>query len=268
MMRKINEIIVHCTATPEGKDVKASDIRRFHVEGKGWRDIGYHYVVDLDGRVEPGRDESIAGAHCKGHNRNSIGVAYVGGVAKDGKTPMDTRTEVQKRSLIELLKSLLEKFPGAKIYSHREFANKACPSFDATREYAKLLLFTLLFMLTSCGAKKEVVAERYEEAVNGEAVAELESRDSVAIDFVVEADSVVVEMVRESVPVRVVAHRVRARSQEVAASEVTLVAAEHVESDVIIDEEKDVERRGWGWELFLVLILVTSIVTIAKRKDK
>lgn len=267
-MRKISEIIVHCTATPEGKDVSVSAIRDYHMKVKGWKDIGYHYIVGLDGVVYTGRAEEDAGAHCTGHNLSSIGVAYVGGVGADGKTPKDTRTEAQKKSLERLLRELLNKYPGARVYGHRDFARKACPSFDATREYAKLLLFTLVFMLTSCGAKKEVVAERYEAAVNGEAVAELESRDSVAIDFVVEADSLVVEMVRESVPVRVVAHRVRARSQEVAASEVTLVAAEHLESEVIIDEEKEMERRGWGWELFLVFILVTSIVTIAKRKDK
>ncbi|MGN1172971.1 MAG: N-acetylmuramoyl-L-alanine amidase [Muribaculaceae bacterium] len=267
-MRKISEIIVHCTATPEGKDVSVSAIRDYHMKVKGWKDIGYHYVVGLDGKVYPGRSEEEVGAHCSGRNGSSIGVAYVGGVEADGKTPKDTRTEAQKKSLKRLLQDLLKKYPGARVYGHRDFARKACPSFDATKEYAKLLLFTLVFLLTSCGAKRAVVAERYEAAVNGEAVVELESRDSVAVDFVVEADSVVVEMVRDSVPVRVVAHRVRARSQEVAASEVSLVAAEHVESEAFIDEKKDVERRGWGWELFLVLIIVTSIVTIVKRDDK
>lgn len=267
-MRKISEIIVHCTATPEGKDVSVSAIRDYHMKVKGWKDIGYHYVVGLDGKVYPGRSEEDVGAHCAGRNWSSIGVAYVGGVGADGKTPKDTRTEAQKKSLKRLLQDLLKKYPGARVYGHRDFARKACPSFDATREYAKLAIFALVFLLTSCGAKKEVVAERYEEAVKEAVVVESVARDSMAVELVVEADSVELEMVRESVPVRVVAHGVRARAQEVSEREVTVVAAEHVVSDVIIDEEKDVERMGWGWELFLVLILVTSIVIIAKRNDK
>ncbi|MGM9842743.1 MAG: N-acetylmuramoyl-L-alanine amidase [Muribaculaceae bacterium] len=267
-MRKISEIIVHCTATPEGKDVSVSSIRDYHVKVKGWKDIGYHYVVGLDGKVYRGRSEEDSGAHCAGRNGSSIGVAYVGGVGADGKTPKDTRTEAQKKSLERLLRELVKKYPGSRVYGHRDFARKACPSFDATREYAKLALFALVVLLTSCGAKKEVVAERYEEAVKEAVVVESLARDSMAVELVVEADSVVVEMVRASVPVRVVAHGVMARAQEVSEREVTVVAAEHVVSDVIIDEEKEVERKGWGWELFLVLILVTLIVTIAKRNDK
>ena len=94
-MRKINEIIVHCAATPEGKNFKAADIDRWHRERK-MKCIGYHYVVDLDGTVEPGRPESEIGAHCLGHNQYSIGVCYVGGLAAYGKTPKDTRTPTQK----------------------------------------------------------------------------------------------------------------------------------------------------------------------------
>lgn len=77
-MRKINEIIVHCAATAEGKNFKAADIDRWHKQ-RGWDGIGYHHVVDLDGTIEPGRPESKQGAHCLGHNANSIGVVYVGG---------------------------------------------------------------------------------------------------------------------------------------------------------------------------------------------
>lgn len=137
-MRKITKIIVHCSATPEGKDVKTETIRDWHVSGNHWKDIGYHYVIELDGSIHKGRDESAVGAHCSGQNANSIGVCYVGGVAKDGKTPKDTRTEAQKQSLIELLKRLKEKYPNATIHGHREFAAKACPSFDAKYEYKDL----------------------------------------------------------------------------------------------------------------------------------
>ena len=136
-MRKINEIIVHCAATPEGKNFKAADIDRWHRERK-MKCIGYHYVVDLDGMVEPGRPESEIGAHCLAHNQNSIGVCYVGGLAADGKTPKDTRTVAQKEALLALLKKLRAKYPKASIHGHRDFASKACPSFDATTEYKNI----------------------------------------------------------------------------------------------------------------------------------
>lgn len=136
-MRKINEIIVHCAATPEGKNFKAADIDRWHRERK-MKCIGYHYVVDLDGTVEPGRPESEIGAHCLGHNQYSIGVCYVGGLAAHGKTPKDTRTAAQKEALLALLKKLRAKYPNASIHGHRDFAAKACPSFDATTEYKNI----------------------------------------------------------------------------------------------------------------------------------
>lgn len=133
-MRKINEIIVHCTATAEGKNFKAADIDRWH-KAKGWNGIGYHHVVDLDGTVEPGRPENEVGAHCLKHNANSIGVVYVGGLASDVKTPKDTRTPQQKAALVKLLTELKNRYPNATIHGHRDFAAKACPSFDATKEY-------------------------------------------------------------------------------------------------------------------------------------
>ena len=135
-MRKITKIIVHCADTPEGRDDKAADIRRWHLE-RGFSDIGYHYVVDLDGTIEPGRDVEIAGAHTTGHNADSIGICYIGGADTDMK-PKDTRTEEQKTALRLLLKYLVQKYPGAKIYGHRDFAKKACPCFDAKTEYKEL----------------------------------------------------------------------------------------------------------------------------------
>lgn len=132
--RTINEIIIHCTATPEGRECTVTEIRRWHIQ-RGFSDIGYHYVIHLDGRVEEGRNVDIAGAHCTGHNANSIGVVYVGGCGKDGKTPKDTRTDAQKAALANLLLDLRKLYPRATIHGHRDFANKACPSFDATKEY-------------------------------------------------------------------------------------------------------------------------------------
>ena len=136
-MRKITEIIVHCSATPEGQNFTAEDIDRWHKQ-KGWQGIGYHYVIELDGSVHKGRNEEVIGAHCLGHNAYSIGICYIGGLDKWTKAPKDTRTDAQKQALIDLLKSLKEKYPNATIHGHREFAAKACPSFDAKYEYRDL----------------------------------------------------------------------------------------------------------------------------------
>ena len=137
MARKIDKIIVHCSATPEGKDYSVDTIRKWHLQ-RGFSDIGYHYIIYRDGSIHTGRDESVIGAHCKGHNSNSIGVCYIGGCASDGKTPKDTRTTEQKQSLVKLLKELKAKYPKASIHGHRDFSSKACPSFDATKEYSSI----------------------------------------------------------------------------------------------------------------------------------
>lgn len=141
-MRAINKIIVHCAATPEGKDYTVEQIRQWHTapkpKGNGWQDIGYHFVIYRDGSVHKGRPIEQVGAHTYGYNANSIGICYIGGCAADGKTPKDTRTPAQKEALIALLRELRAKFPAAKIHGHRDFAPKACPSFDATKEYAGL----------------------------------------------------------------------------------------------------------------------------------
>ena len=136
-MRSIKEIIVHCTATSEGKDFTVQQIDSWHRQ-RGFSCIGYHYIIYRDGTIHCGRPESRVGAHCAGHNANSIGVCYIGGCAADGKTPKDTRTEAQRAALVKLLQELKKKYPSATIHGHRDFAAKACPSFDATTEYANL----------------------------------------------------------------------------------------------------------------------------------
>lgn len=141
--RVINKIIVHCSATAEGKDYTTAQIKQWHL-ARGFSDIGYHYVVYRDGSVHVGRSESKVGAHCSGYNSHSIGVCYVGGCdavkrLPDGQlAPKDTRTSAQKAALVELLRTLKAKYPNATIHGHREFANKACPSFDAFNEYKTL----------------------------------------------------------------------------------------------------------------------------------
>lgn len=136
-MRKINKIIIHCAATPEDKNFTVEDINRWHKE-RGFIKIGYHYVIYIDGSIHKGRELEEVGAHCTGYNRDSIGICYIGGVDKDGKTPKDTRTNAQKESLLKLIKELKTKFPQAEIYGHRDFSKKECPSFDAKTEYKDL----------------------------------------------------------------------------------------------------------------------------------
>ena len=136
-MRKITELIVHCSAKPEGKSFSVADIDRWHRQ-RGWNGIGYHFVIYLDGSIHTGRRLSQIGAHCKGHNANSIGICYIGGCNSYGKSPKDTRTAAQKTALSTLLKELKKQFPNASIHGHRDFAPKACPSFDATAEYADI----------------------------------------------------------------------------------------------------------------------------------
>lgn len=135
--RKIDRLIVHCSATPEGRNDTVADIRRMHVQVNGWKDVGYHYIIHLDGTIHKGRDESVVGAHTKSYNANSIGVCYIGGVDKQMK-PKDTRTPEQKKALLKILRELKYRYPDATIHGHREFANKACPSFDAKSEYSDL----------------------------------------------------------------------------------------------------------------------------------
>lgn len=127
-MRKIDQIIIHCSATPEGRNVTVADIDRWH-RARGFQGIGYHYVVYLDGTIAAGRDEQLAGAHCRGHNQRSIGVCYVGG-CDAGMCPKDTRTPAQRAALRCLVSELQQRYPGATVHGHREFAAKACPSFD------------------------------------------------------------------------------------------------------------------------------------------
>lgn len=133
-MRLIDRIIIHCSATPSGRYVTIEQIRGWHL-AKGWSDIGYHYVIHLDGSVHVGRPIERAGAHVRGYNENSIGICYVGGVDADDITKaMDTRTEAQVIALRALVEGLHGVWPAATIHGHNEFANKACPSFNVATD--------------------------------------------------------------------------------------------------------------------------------------
>ncbi len=121
----MKEIIIHCSATPNGRFHTAEDIHQWHTEHpRNWDGIGYHHVIRTDGVLESGRPEYWAGAHAKGHNSDSIGVCLIG---------TDTYSTGQWCALRKLLKILLSKYPGVKIIGHNEISKKTCPGFDVQK---------------------------------------------------------------------------------------------------------------------------------------
>ena len=142
-MRPIKKVIVHCAATrPEwmtGKHIadKVAEIRRWHVDGNGWRDIGYHWVIDRDGSVAPGRPEAQSGAHTRGQNKDSIGVCLLGGHGAQATDQFsDHFTPEQDAALRHLLADMESRFPGVRVHGHNEYSAKGCPGFNAPRWYA------------------------------------------------------------------------------------------------------------------------------------
>jgi N-acetylmuramoyl-L-alanine amidase len=136
--RKLSRIILHCTATPEGKHFDVATIRRWHVKDRGWKDIGYHYVIYLDGSVHEGRPLEQVGAHTSGHNADSIGVVYVGGCDAKMKAK-DTLNEAQEVAMVNLIEALRAAHGEMTLHGHNEFAAKACPSFNVKTKFHWLL---------------------------------------------------------------------------------------------------------------------------------
>ena len=160
-------IIIHCSATLRNRDIGVDEIKKWHLQ-RGFKDVGYHFIVRLDGRVENGRSLGQYGAHCRGCNNRSVSICYIGGVDTDGKTPADTRTDAQKEAMDNLIDRLRLVFPCAEVRSHSDFAPKACPSFDATAEYsttsrnrARVILAggVVASCMVSCSSKKRFAAE-------------------------------------------------------------------------------------------------------------
>lgn len=118
-------------------DIGVEEIRRWHVKGNGWRDVGYHRIIRRDGTVEQGRDLKTIGAHVKGFNNHSIGICWVGGLNEETKRAEDNRTKEQKISLRQEVSRLLEAFPDAVLMGHHDFPNvdKDCPCFDVCEWY-------------------------------------------------------------------------------------------------------------------------------------
>lgn len=133
IMRTLNEIILHCSATSEGAHIDVATIRKWHKE-RNWVDIGYHFVIYLDGTIHQGRDINMKGSHVKGRNAESIGVCYIGGLDKN-HIPKDTMNEKQELGLFELIYSIRTLFGWMPLTGHNMYSSKACPSFDVKEKY-------------------------------------------------------------------------------------------------------------------------------------
>lgn len=144
MARKNTDwIVLHCSATRPVQDIGAKEIRAWH-KAKGWSDIGYHFVIRRDGRVEKGRAVDEIGSHVKGHNHNSVGICMVGGIGNETFGPENNFTPLQWAALKKLIADLSKKYPNARVLGHRDFpgVSKACPCFDA-RPWAKANKFPI-----------------------------------------------------------------------------------------------------------------------------
>ena len=142
-MAELKYLVLHCTATAEGREVTSNEIRAWHTNpvrkgGRGWKQGGYTDMFHLNGKterlVQNNEDANVDSWEitngATGYNTISRHVVYVGGVAKDGKTPKDTRTPAQLRALEAYVKDFHRRFPKVKIVGHNQLAAKACPSFD------------------------------------------------------------------------------------------------------------------------------------------
>lgn len=131
--KSTNWIAIHCSATRPSQDIGAADIRKWH-KAQGWSDIGYHFVIRRNGKIERGRPIDAVGAHVAGFNAASVGICMVGGVSQKGFTKAENNfTKEQFSALQSLMTWICGKYPKAKVRGHRDFpkVSKACPSFDA-----------------------------------------------------------------------------------------------------------------------------------------
>ena len=130
--KRTDHLVIHCSATRAIQDVGVREIRQWHL-ARGFSDIGYHYVIRRNGRIEKGRPDDVIGAHVQGHNADSVGICLVGGIGDNSWRPENNFTPQQWDSLRKLLTALLKKYPSAKVLGHRDFSGvkKACPSFSA-----------------------------------------------------------------------------------------------------------------------------------------
>lgn len=139
-MREIDEIILHCTATPPGREVDIAEVRRWHTQGRNWSDVGYHYLIQLDGSLQAGRPLERQGAHVKGRNETTVGICYVGGLDHDGKA-CDTMTVDQEETFEHLCFALqLVLARPLQVSGHNQYSSKACPGFSVPEKWPSLQL--------------------------------------------------------------------------------------------------------------------------------
>lgn len=138
-MRKLEKVILHCSATPAGRDVSTEEIRKWHVEGNSWSDIGYHFVIELSGDLKIGRPLERIGAHVRGQNRGSIGVCYVGGMNRAMSAAEDTMNRGQEATFRNLMVALRASWGELSLHGHNEFSSKECPSFDVQEKFCDIL---------------------------------------------------------------------------------------------------------------------------------
>jgi N-acetyl-anhydromuramyl-L-alanine amidase AmpD len=122
-------LVVHCSATKPSMDIGLREIKRWHVDDNGWRDVGYHYIIRRNGEVELGRSNRDTGAHAAGYNHKSISLCMVGGMAEDNSAE-NNFTAQQWTALLDLVKQIKVDYPEANVIGHNEISNKECPSFD------------------------------------------------------------------------------------------------------------------------------------------
>lgn len=244
--RKITDaIVVHCSATPEGREHDVTDIRRWHKQ-RGFSDVGYHFVVKLDGTVEKGREEYLCGAHCVegGMNRRSIGVCYIGGMDKQMKNAKDTRTPEQKESLRKLVRTLQQKYdiPDSRVFGHRDFSRKACPCFDVRSMLTVMLVAVICFC--SCTRRVYVPLETTQTRVDTVRIVQLEhiresDKDTVRIRE--RGDTVFMEVARW-----------RWRDREVHDT-VREILRDTIRKEVAVPVEGGSSTQGWKNRLFIFI---------------
>lgn len=306
-MRNIDSIIVHCSATKAGLDFTATDIDRWHRE-RGFNGIGYHYVIRLDGKLEKGRDVTLAGAHCKGWNERSVGICYIGGLDENGR-PADTRTNAQKRVLYQIIIDLQREYNILQVLGHRDTSPdlngdgviepyeyvKACPCFDV-KEFLRSgreLLFVLLVawvvpvLLSGCRSKKEVINRESEVRVDS-SLNSSSGKSLVKNKVALEKDSEVVEEHIEQVLFVFPVDTLRLKAGMVVK---TVVDRKNVNEKQLLQEvdlqsvslsdmsakteihktgvEKTTNRTTGGWYWYGIILLVLVIVCwICKVKRK
>lgn len=284
VMRKIDVIIIHCSATKAGVDIGAAEIDRWHRE-RGYAGIGYHYVIRLDGRVEQGREVALAGAHCRGWNERSIGICYVGGLDAEGH-PADTRTEAQKEAMKRLIEQLRRTYPIEQVIGHRDVSPdrngngviepsefvKACPCFDVKGWLLLLgLLLCLVVGLAGCGSHRSQMKSRTEEVTDSV----VNRRRKVETDLqlarlqVEQCDERVEEVITRRVINRRKAGVQQLSEKHRSTSADSLLSVYHSSA---ITERQDKGRKsppGWmGKVLMGIVILALFVVMIRKAASR